>query len=253
MEVERYVDLHCHWVAAIDDGVKTVEGGIELLSGLGSLGFSHVVATPHMRPGMFDNDKAALVKAFAKMSEELDRRSKEGDLRLPERSLGSEHFFDDIVFARAMVGDVLPYSGSNVFLVEFSPRAFPKNVQARLFDLRRTGLSTVIAHPERYEPVWKDVDSLEPLLDSGAFLLLDICALVGKYGRAPQEASMKLIELDLYDAACSDAHKPEDLKDVEKALNWCSKNLARGELDRLFRTGPETILRGSMAVPAART
>ena len=90
MKVERYVDLHCHWVAAIDDGVKTVEGGIELLSGLRSLGFSHVVATPHMRPGMFDNAKATLVKAFAKMSDKLDHRSKEADLCLPERSLGSE-------------------------------------------------------------------------------------------------------------------------------------------------------------------
>ena len=41
---------------SIDDGARTPEDGLAMLRGCSSAGFSTVVATPHMRPGMFDND-----------------------------------------------------------------------------------------------------------------------------------------------------------------------------------------------------
>src|SRR6478672_3206389 len=59
-----FIDLHSHWVAGIDDGVKSPADGIALLRGLHAAGFSTVVATPHMRPGMFENDRDALESAF---------------------------------------------------------------------------------------------------------------------------------------------------------------------------------------------
>ena len=56
-----FVDLHSHWVSSIDDGARSTSEGIDLLRGLHDVGFSTVVATPHMRPGMFENDRSALV------------------------------------------------------------------------------------------------------------------------------------------------------------------------------------------------
>ena len=104
-------------------------------------------------------------------------------------------------------------------LIEFGPTAFPVRVQHRLFDLRRAGLVPILAHPERYEPVWRDDGCLDAILDAGAHLLLDVCSLVGKYGRAPQRAAEKLLEDDAYEAACSDAHRP---RDVEMSCNRSS-------------------------------
>src|SRR3954462_6017713 len=98
-----YIDLHSHWVARIDDGVKTEEAGIALLRGLHQAGFSTVVATPHMRPGMFDNDRAALERAYAAMRPAIEAAGP-----LPELHLASEHFFDDIVFDRLKRGEGLP-------------------------------------------------------------------------------------------------------------------------------------------------
>src|ERR1700688_2023336 len=196
------VDLHCHWVAAIDDGARTPEEGLAMLRGLREVGFDEIVATPHMRPGMFDNDKADLERAFAVMKQAVSATPTD----LPTVHLASEHFFDDVVFGRLMRGEALPYPGGKSVLVEFGPGPFPLRAQHRMFDLRRAGLAPVIAHPERYEPVWKDDACLEPLLDAGAMLLLDVCALVGKYGRAPQRAAEKLLEEDAYEAACSDSH-----------------------------------------------
>ena len=261
-----FIDLHCHWVADIDDGVRSAEAGIELLRRLARVGFSVVVATPHMRPGMFENDQAALREAFAAMRAPLDAARAEGPL--PEVHLSSEHFFDDVVFERIRRGEGLPYpsfaaapapaaappkggmpawtpptkAAKRGVLVEFAPERFPFHAHNRFFDLHRAGLIPVVAHPERYAPVWKDTGSLAPFVEAGAYLLLDVCSLVGKYGRAAQRASEKLLEEGAYIAACSDAHKPEDVDVVEEAIGRLVKMVGDDGANELLSAGPRRIL-----------
>jgi protein-tyrosine phosphatase len=240
-----FVDLHCHWVAAIDDGARTPDEGLLMLHGLLQAGFDHVVATPHMRPGMFDNDCLRLEDAFAAMQPELAASR----VTLPVVHLASEHFFDDIVFGRLLRGEVLPYPGGRCVLVEVGQGAFPMRLQHRFFDVRRAGLIPVLAHPERYDPVWKDDACLDPLLDAGAHLLLDVCSLIGKYGRAPQRAAEKLLEEDAYEAACSDAHKPSDVALVVQAIERLEALVGVEEAKRLLSEGPRGILAGTLVSP----
>ena len=235
-----YVDLHSHYVPHVDDGVRSTEEGILLLRRLGQLGFEIVVATPHMRPGMFDNDKPMLEAAFAQFEAHVSA----GGGSLPARHLASEHWFDDVTFERLLSGAGLPYPGGRSVLVEMNPAAFPIRLPERLADLRRRGLVPVIAHPERYQPVWNDRDEVDALLDVGACLLLDICSLVGKYGSQPQRVAEKLVEEDAYEAACSDAHRPADADVVEKAIARLEKLVGKAEATRLLDEGPRRILAG---------
>lgn len=241
-----YVDLHCHWVASIDDGARSHDESLAMLRGLRQAGFDEVVATPHMRPGMFDNDRPGLERAFAAMHPTLSAAADAaaGSV-LPRVHLASEHFFDDVVFGRLLRGEGLPYPGGHAVLVELGQGPFPARLQHRFFDLRRAGLVPVLAHPERYDPVWKDDACLDPLLDAGAHLLLDVCALVGKYGRAPQRAAEKLLEEDAYEAACSDAHKPRDVEVVLDAIERLERLMGAAEAHRLLSEGPRGILRGT--------
>ncbi len=232
-----YVDLHCHWISAIDDGARGDDASLAMLRGLRACGFDTVVATPHMRPGMFDNDKAALEAAFARMQPALA-----GEAGLPGVHLASEHWFDDVVFERLRRGAGLPYPGGTAALVELPPDAFPMNLQARFVDLKRKGLRAVLAHPERYSPVWKDDRCLDPLFDAGALLLLDVCALVGKYGRRSQAAAEKLLGEQAYEAACSDAHRPEDCETVQRAIERLESLAGKDESHRLLAVAPRAIL-----------
>lgn len=234
-----FVDLHCHWVAGIDDGARDIEGSVALLQGLRSVGFDTVVATPHMRPGMFDNTAADLRAAYARTTQAIAAARD-----LPALDLSSEHFFDDIVFERFLAGDVLLYPGGHAALVEFSTRVFPTRLAHRFFDLMRRRVRPVIAHPERYEPVWKDPAVLDPLLDGGAVLLLDVAALAGKYGRSPKKAAEQLVEAGYYQAACSDAHGVKDVKDVKEGIDRLFDMAGREEATFLLGEGPREILEG---------
>jgi len=236
-----FVDLHCHYVPGIDDGARSPEDGVAMLRGLAALGFSRVMATPHTRPGMFDNTRHTIRAAFEQFAEGLTDRT-----GLPALDLSSEHYFDDVVFRRLLDGEGLPYPGGHAVLLEFYEIDFPPMVQHRLLDLRVRGLLPVIAHPERYQCLWRSADTLERLVDSGIAALLDVAALVGKYGRTTQACAEDLLERGLYHAACSDAHRPTDIAEVARGIERVRELYGDDEVNFLFRDGPHRLLEGSL-------
>ncbi len=52
-----FIDLHSHFVANIDDGAPSFDDSLAMLRALRAIGFDTVIATPHMRPELFDNDR----------------------------------------------------------------------------------------------------------------------------------------------------------------------------------------------------
>jgi protein-tyrosine phosphatase len=237
----EFIDLHCHWVADIDDGVRTVEEGVDLLQRLRKAGFGTVIATPHMRPGLFDNDRASIQAAYDRMKLALD-----GTPDLPALDLSSEHYFDDVVFDRLMAGEALPYPGGRAVLVEFHGHNMPARVADRFFDLRRKGLRPVLAHPERYSPVWKRPEMMEDYVDRGTVLLMDVAALAGKYGRATRKCAEQLVDAGLYYAVCSDAHRPNDVSDVAEGIACLRRMVGTEEADFLLIDGPRAVLEGKV-------
>lgn len=224
----------------IDDGAPTVADGVAMLEGLKALGFTRVIATPHMRPGMFDNEKLGLTQAFEQFVPAIAGRP------VPEIALSSEHYFDESVYTRLLNGEALPYPGGRAALLEFYEIDFPPLIEERLFDLRRRRILPVIAHPERYRKFWDKPEALQRLVDQGVATLLDCMALVGKYGRRPQRAAEELLEMEIYQAACTDLHRPADLATVEKSLKVIEKRYGASEVDFLFREGPTALLAGDM-------
>ncbi len=234
------IDLHCHFLPGIDDGAPSVAEGVAMLEGLKALGFERVIATPHMRPGMFDNEKVGLTRAYDDFVPAVAGRD------VPQLDLSSEHYFDDIVYTRLLSGEALLYPGGRAALLEFYEIDFPPVIERRLFDLRQRRILPVIAHPERYRKFWDRPEALARLVEQGVGALLDCMALVGKYGRRPQRAAEELLEAEVYQAACTDLHRAADLPVVERAIELVAKRYGQDEVDFLFREGPRALLSGSL-------
>ena len=236
-----WIDLHCHYVPGVDDGVSTLDDALALLRALRALGFETVVATPHMRPALWDNRAAPLREAFGAVRDAVVAA---GDA-LPAIELSAEHFLDDVVYGRLLRGEGLPYRAGRSMLVEFAYEALPVNLAARFFDLRMKRLRPVVAHPERYEPFWrKPAAAAESMRRAGGVLLLDVGALVGKYGRKAQATAEVLLEEQAYYAACTDSHAPSDVAEMAPAIQRLAALVGADEVDRLLRAGPKEVLEG---------
>jgi protein-tyrosine phosphatase len=240
-KMSGFIDLHCHWLPGVDDGAATLTEANDILGGLRTIGFARVFATPHMRPGLFDNSAEELRDCYRAVCGELSDNT-----RLPELALGAEHFYDDVNHRRLLSGHALPYPGERAALIEFRNTDFPHRIEEHLAELGRARIRPVIAHPERYRPLWESPAPLENLLDVGAATLLDVAALVGKYGAKAKRTAEALLDLGLYHAACTDTHHPKDLRDVDSGLSWIAKHYGDDELSRLFIHGPLCLLAGDL-------
>jgi protein-tyrosine phosphatase len=250
-----FVDLHCHWLPAVDDGARTPAEGHEMLRRLREIGFSHVVATPHLRPGLFHGTPESHREAFQAALPGLDLPE------LPSVSLASEHFFDPEVVRWILAGQGLPYgkggavapsaerTESRAVLIEFRDLGPWPAIEELLFQLGRARYIAVIAHPERYPAVWSEPEMVDRLLDRGAVLLLDVAAVVGKYGRRSQETALRLLDLEAYEAACTDSHRPEDVTLAGAGMELVRERYGKEELDFLFRDTPARLLQGLRPTP----
>lgn len=236
-----YVDLHCHYIPAIDDGVRTFEEGVRLVTGLSQIGYDTVVATPHIRTAMFENRKPGLEAAF----EEFERLTADVP-GMPALGLGAEHFFDDVFWQLFADHQSVPYPGGKAALVEFPPDSFPMRVEERFFQMNVRGVRPVLAHPERYAVLFKKTDPLDPLLDVGVLPLLDVMSLTGKYGRKPRKAAERMVEEGAYYAACTDCHRPGDVEIVSEAIDRLRRLVGEDEAYELLAVNPRNILEGTI-------
>jgi len=235
------VDLHCHWLPNIDDGPQDLEDSVAILRRLRAIGMKLVVATPHMRPGLYDNTRAEILAAFERTAPQLG-----GDPDLPAVAVSSEHYFDEVVYRRLIAGEGLPLPGGRAVLVELAGTASPAGLDHRLADLRRRGLLPVLAHPERYQWLWDRPELLERLIDSGTACLLNAAALVGSNGHRVQQCAEQFLERGLYHAACSDAHEPDDVTAFADGLAHVEADYGPDEVEFLLRSGPSRLLAGHL-------
>ncbi|MDH5671694.1 MAG: protein tyrosine phosphatase [Myxococcales bacterium] len=236
-----YVDLHSHYIPAVDDGVHTRQEGVELCRGLSGIGFGAIVATPHMRTAMFDNERIELQAHFARFQAACGR-----DEGMPALGLAAEHFCDDVFWARFERGQVLPYPGERAALIELPVDAIPLGLEERVFRMNLKGVRPVLAHPERYAPLYSRTGAIERLLQQGVLPLLDVMSLEGKYGRRPRKAAERMLAEGVYYAACSDAHKPSDVARVAEGIARLRKRVGEAEAEAMLDERPRRILRGEV-------
>jgi protein-tyrosine phosphatase len=232
-----FVDLHSHVLPGVDDGVKTLEDSRELLSGLRALGYSRVVATPHMRTARFENSAEGLRHAMNVLREQLG-----DDAALPEIDLAAEHHLDDVIFERLVRGEGLPYPGGTAALIELPEARFPLGVEHRFFDLMVRGIRPVIAHPERYLPLFSSSEPLATWVSRGVAAQLDLMSLVGRYGKNQRKAAERMLDEGLYLVAASDVHQPKHLALVAEALEVLERRVGASGRDALLIEGPAALL-----------
>lgn len=234
----NYVDLHCHLLWGIDDGAKTEADALQMARALVAVGFRHVACSPHARPQYPSDDPALCERRRAEVQAALQREGIELELHPNAENYLDPELLERVVDRRRPVG-------AGPFLLAEAPHLSPlPQLPELLFRLKVKGVTPLVAHPERCREFEKP-GRAEEAVRGGAFLQLDVGALIGRYGRSAQKLSREFLSQRLYTVAATDLHSPRD------AEKWVGDSIAElrtlagaAEADRLLRDAPAAILRG---------
>lgn len=236
-----YVDLHCHYLPAVDDGVPDAQQGYALCRALREVGYTTVVATPHIRTAMFDNRAPALREVYERFAADA-----QDDAAMPTLGLAAEHFCDDVFWDLFERRETLPYPGGRAMLIELPPDRLPLGLADRFFRMQVRGVRPVIAHPERYNPLFRTTEPIGAFLDAGVLAQLDVMSLVGRYGRAPQRAAERMLEQGAYHLASSDCHRVEHVDLVVQSIERLRALIGDEGAQRLLADNPRALLEGRL-------
>lgn len=199
-------DWHSHILPGVDDGLRSMEDSLDALSLYESLGISEVWLTPHVMEDV-PNATEALRDRFAEL-----RNAYKGPLRL---YLAAEYMMDNLFERRLRDRDLLPLgTGGKHLLVETSYYNPPAGLVEILKSIKTAGYFPVLAHPERY--MYMDMEDYSALMDSGVRLQLNLCSLVGMYGKEVQKKAFWLLRKGYFSIVGTDLHRLSQLDFLTK-------------------------------------
>lgn len=194
------LDLHNHILFGLDDGSPDLETSLTMLIHMAENNITDVIFTPHVMPGVYNNNRQTIDEAFAA----LLMRVKEEQLPL-NIYCGAEVFIYPQA-AELIASDNLSLNGGKYVLLETDFSGFPPDFNANVFHIAKKGYWPILAHPERYYPITFAPEAAEELIHHNLFLQVNAGSLLGEYGKKVQEAAWKLILLGYVHMIGSDCH-----------------------------------------------
>jgi protein-tyrosine phosphatase len=243
------IDLHCHFLPGIDDGAQTLADGLALSQAAAADGITYSVMTPHIDPGRYANTRSTIEKAFKEFRLALRKA------RIPLNiGMAAEVRLSQEIVALLSQNEV-PFLGEldgyNIILLEFPHTHIPPGADKLVERLLKHKIRPLIAHPERNQDVIRDLSKIEPFVQMGCFLQITAAALLGDFGRAPQNRALQLLELDVFKVLASDAHNLTGRRPVlREGMEAASKVLGGQAAHDLVNRNPRMILRGAVAAVA---
>lgn len=197
------LDLHCHLLPGIDDGATDLEMALEMARIAVDDGITTVACSPHIYPGLYENDAAGIRTAVTALQIELDERGIA--LRLLE---GADVHLEPDLAAAVEAGRVPTLSGSRYLLLEPPHHIAPPRLEDTLFDLLLAGIVPVVTHPERLTWIEDQYTVFERLVKGGAWMQVTAGSLTGRFGRRPRYWAERMLDEGLVHVLATDAHHP---------------------------------------------
>lgn len=198
------LDLHCHLLPGIDDGAVDLDMALEMARMAFADGIRTVACTPHIYPGMYDNNRDGIRAAIDALRGELAAR--DIPLQLVE---GADVHLDRELIAAIRDGLVPTLAGSRYLLLEPPHHVAPPRFEESVFELMTAGIVPVITHPERLSWVEQHYDMFERLSRRGAWMQITAGALTGRFGKRVRHWGERFVGDGHCMILATDAHHPQ--------------------------------------------
>lgn len=245
------IDLHCHILPGIDDGPTDLATSLEMARVAVADGITLTACTPHIYPGLFDNDAKGIAVAVGRFREHLEEAGIPLDI-----TQGADIQIVPELLDGLRTGRFPTLHGSRYFLFEPPHHTVPPRFLDTVFDALSAGYVPVITHPERL--TWLDDHHYGWFLEAarmGAWIQVTAGAVTGRFRDQPQYWAERLLDDGVVHLLATDAHhharRPPLLAEGrEAAAKWVGPE----EAERLVSDRPRAIVEnrdpGSVASPA---
>ena len=236
-------DLHCHILPAWDDGAKTLEDSLAMLARAHKNGTTTITATPHVGRAFrgVEHEAESIADGVEKLQKVVDARGLEVKI-LPgaEILLGSV----DLLGESGVLPSWTVAGAGKYALIESPYRAWPEFGNSMVHQLKLRGITPIIAHPERYLDVQKDIARMENAVGQGAVLQITAGTVLGQNDKAMQKCCMALLDAGFAHLVSSDAHNPGHAWPGE-AIEVVKKRVGEARARQIFEANPRAIIEGS--------
>ena len=209
-------DNHSHLLYGVDDGVRTLDESLSILSLLESHGLRRLWLTPHIMED-FPNTTEDLRGRY----ERLKGEEYQGGIEL---LLSAEYMIDNLYEERLEAKDLLLH-GEDRVLVETSIMSPPIDLFGTLRKTLSKGYRPILAHPERYN--YMTEADYRRLREMGVLFQLNLPSVIGYYGPAVQFKALDFLGRGWYEMTGSDCHRESMISRHYEAKTLKSKTVAQ--------------------------
>ncbi|GKT11815.1 MAG: protein-tyrosine phosphatase [Thiomicrorhabdus sp.] len=197
-------DLHNHLLPGIDDGAPDLEVSIALAKMAVEDGITHMVCTPHIHIGRYENTFASIQAALTVFKSALaEHKIKLNVAAAAEIRLGSEIIQQ---VSNQQIPFVGLWQGKQVMLLEFPANAIPLGSDKLVKWLIAQNILPMIAHPERNQMLIENPNKLKPFLDLGCLIQVTAGSITGGFGQKAQKLAIQLLKEQKVTILATDAH-----------------------------------------------
>lgn len=232
------IDLHCHLLPGVDDGAPDLAVSLAMARCAVADGIRVMACTPHIYPGLYENNRDAIIAAVNALQEELHRAAIPLTL-----SYGADtHLAPDLV-AGLRAGRIPTLNGTRYFLLEPPHHVAPPRFEESVFQLMAAGYVPVVTHPERLSWIESHYPIFGRLAHAGAWMQITSGSLTGRFGKRPKYWGERMLDEGLVHILATDSHhidrRPPKLAEGRDAA---AARVGDDEAIRLVETRPRGIL-----------
>ncbi len=268
------IDLHAHILPGLDDGAGSLEESVEMCRISYEDGVRTVVATPHILPGVYKNDRSTILAKTRQLNEVIHqfgvesspactKRSGEGrgfGVKNPETKTqqpnnstnafkilpGADVHFSPNLFQLCQNGEIVTVNDDGrSLMVEFDFMTLPYQGEEVLFQLMTRGITPVITHPERNLEIARAPKRYYEMIKMGCLGQVTAMSLTGGFGSDVRRAAERLLACRLVHFIASDTHSAHQRPPrLSAAVMEAEKIVGREEARKMVTEYPRALLEG---------
>ncbi|WP_066633664.1 tyrosine-protein phosphatase [Desulfolucanica intricata] len=236
------IDIHSHILPGLDDGAADLGISLEMARSAAGEGVRAIVATPHYIPGVYKNDSETVLKSVDKLNSCIQKE------KIPLTVIpGVEAYIDILLPSRVKNKEILTINnGGKYLLIEFPMSEVPNYSEQVIFELMLSGITPIIAHPERNKAIINNPRLLFSLLNKGALVQLTAASLKGVWGKSINELAVNFLKLGWVHFIATDAHSPSGSRSlsISKVVPDLEAIIGEEQARSLIFENPNRVIKG---------